>query len=330
MFDAYKPRVAGGAEEGPKMSNLKYVPYFRAKQNEVIAVRELAVRLAAHGKVLPVFEPVSLSSGKTLQASAKHFVDAGLAIGVVVNPRVGKLVNQPARTSAILSALTAANVHVVPVMIAHASLKDAVVKRFSALNASARMFLHVDVPQAAGTDAAIRADAPALHAFKSGACGAAYEQTFSGSTRFVIHDGFKSQARNADYPNTSFFSDAHSTYVADHWDGFGDFSIVGDRFSPSGGAALTVAIHMTETSGTGVRCNHFLSTTNLTTANPAGKFTEAMNALSAYVRAHPGRIDFSDGHANLMAHHRSSHFPGLGVAKREMMRHHLELMLGLI
>ena len=51
--------------------------------------------------------------------------------------------------------------------------------------------------------------------------------------------------RNRDYEPLEKFSDLHVTFEDEGMDGFGDFLIVGDDFSESGGPAYAIAIHLT-------------------------------------------------------------------------------------
>ncbi len=60
----------------------------------------------------------------------------------------------------------------------------------------------------------------------------------------MLRDGFE-RKRNRDYDPLEKFSDLHITFEDEGMDGFGDFLIVGDEFSESGGPAYAIAIHLT-------------------------------------------------------------------------------------
>src|SRR5262249_28580552 len=62
-----------------------------------------------------------------------------------------------------------------------------------------------------------------------------YQRRFQGFTRVLLRDGFNRQTRNRDYPRLESFSDLHITFRDEGMDGFGDFLIVGDEYSDSGG-----------------------------------------------------------------------------------------------
>ena len=70
--------------------------------------------------------------------------------------------------------------------------------------------------------------------------------------------------------------------------GFGDFLTVGDDYSESGGPAYAVAIHLTfidPTKDDAMFIYHFVSETQDTPADPAGKFAEALDLLMAKLKA---------------------------------------------
>ena len=64
--------------------------------------------------------------------------------------------------------------------------------------------------------------------------------------------------------------------------GFGDFLIVGDEYSESGGPAYTIAIHLTYIDfdqDEAMHVRHFLSDRQDTPKDPGGKFSEALTKL---------------------------------------------------
>src|SRR5699024_4351700 len=71
-----------------------------------------------------------------------------------------------------------------------------------------------------------------------------YRRHFNKCSRVLINDSFE-QKRNADYGPVDRFSDLHLTYGDRGLDGYGDFLIVGDSYSETGGPAYAVAIHLT-------------------------------------------------------------------------------------
>lgn len=306
----------------------KYFPYLRAKTFDLIAVERASGPLVANGKIMPILEPVRVATGPLLRRAAA-FGAAGLSVSLVMNPQVGELYGNPQATVQLLAGMRGAGATVVPVLIVHSQLHAPEVQAFRAhVQHGAAIYLHFDVPSPPVVTA-IRASAPTAHVFLDGATSSAHQTAFQN--RALLRDGFSAQVRNASYPAQSFFSDLHLTYATLNFVGFGDFATIGGRYVEGGGPAYAVVIHMTEDrQNQGVYCNHFLSSSNATTANPGGKFGQAVATLAAYSQAHPGRIDFSTSCQELLRHHANGHFPGLGDIKRLSIQHHLELMARLV
>lgn len=109
-------------------------------------------------------------------------------------------------------------------------------------------------------------------------------------------------------------------------DGFGDFLIVGDEYSESGGPAYAVAIHLTYLNEDEVMyIRHFVSDRNDTPTDPAGKFAEALSKLVARVEEDE-LIYKSEAYKQYKDFHDRGHFPGLGYVKKLSMQHHIETL----
>jgi hypothetical protein len=301
-----------------------YFPYLRAKQAELIAVERSRTVLATNGRILPVLEPVRVNTGP-LTKRARVFGAAGLSVSLVMNPQVGELYGNAPAITALLAGMRSAGATVVPALIVHNQLQLGEVQTFqTGIFQGLSIYVHVGVP-AAPVLAAIPKIAPAINLFHEGRTSAGHQNPFV--SRALLRDAFRSQVRNANYPAQSFFSDLHLTYAGNGYVGFGDFATLDSEFNEGGGPPYAIAIHMTEDfQAQGTYCNHFLSTSNATQANPGGKFGEAVAALDAHVRANPGKLDFSVACQELLRHHTNGHFPGLAENKRLSIQHHLELM----
>jgi len=272
---------------------IKYYPYLRAKTYDVTAVVTTASLLARNGRILPIFEPVSDPS-TTLIKHAASFGKAGLDIALVLNPQVGALIGSGAKTLKMLNDIQATGTNVIPALFVGAATPVGEVQSFQTQFPKAAIYVHFGVPTSNVT--ALLNAGQGTHVFMNGATSSAHQAVFAGKARVLLSDGFQAKIKNAAYPAQSFFCDLHLTHANLGFDGFGDFATVGYRFSASGGPAYAVAIHMTEDfQAQGIFCNHFLSTSNQTPTDPAGKFGEAVAALAAYCHQHPGKLQMS-GH----------------------------------
>ena len=107
-----------------------------------------------------------------------------------------------------------------------------------------------------------------------------------------MRDGFKKR-KNREYELLESFSDLHITYVDEGMQGFGDFLMVGDDYSETGGPAYAVAIHLTfidHDQDDVMRIFHFKSQRQDTPLDPAGKFAEALSEMMAHIGAPNSRV----------------------------------------
>ena len=155
-----------------------------------------------------------------------------------------------------------------------------------------------------------------------------YRRHFKDSHCILVKDGFKRQ-RNADYPEMAEFSDLHVTYEERNMQGFGDFLIVGDDYSEGGGPAYAVAIHMTfidKDNDDIMYTYHFVSDEKDTPANPAGKFSQALEKLIKRLKSGDSKLLETEAVAEYRRLHDKNHFPGLGYVKKLSMKHHIETL----
>jgi hypothetical protein len=160
-------------------------------------------------------------------------------------------------------------------------------------------------------------------------CGKLYTKHLAGTSKFsvLIHDGFR-KSKNADYPDNEPFSELHLIYKDEGFSGFGDFLMVGDDYSETGGPAYAVAIHITYFRKDKVLfIRHFKSDRTDSPVDPAGKFLEALEKLVEAVKAEETQIYKTKAIHEFIEFHNKGHFPGLGYVKKLSMQHHLELML---
>ena len=109
-------------------------------------------------------------------------------------------------------------------------------------------------------------------------------------------------------------------------DGFGDFLMVGDAFSETGGPAYAVAIHITfinPNEDDQMFIHHFVSDRTDTPTDPAGKFSEALEKLAAEVEQSDTLVTRTEAVEEFIELHHRGHFPGLGYVKKLSMRHHI-------
>ena len=267
-----------------------YHPYFRGKQFELGAIRE-TVALLAQSHFTPIIEPVR-EQLKVLRKTIDLMCESDVNAILVVNPQIGDHTTNQAGLNELLSTHYAGAANVAPGLLMTQGMGPQDAVDFSELYGERQVALiHSGTTDGANLALALNGIANiGDHIFMPANSGKLYIQHFQTKPgRTLVRDGFKLQVANRDYPATEFYSDLHVTYQLEGMDGgFGDFLTVGDHYREGGGPAYAVAIHITfidPSQDNGMYIHHFLSDSQNTPTNPAGKFAEAVAKLITAVDA---------------------------------------------
>ncbi|MBD8061019.1 sce7725 family protein [Oceanitalea stevensii] len=306
-----------------------YHPYFRGKQFELIAIRESAPLLATSGFV-PIIEPVRESlSGLERTLSALEM--AGGECILVVNPHHG----DHRKDSQYIAALVAerrnqGSSSILPGLLLRSNTppQDALAL-VSAHTEERAAIIHAGFTDARLIARALTGEMPvAKNIFVAEHTNMLYRRHFMDSPRILVRDGFE-RKRNADYDEVDNFSDLHITHNDLGMNGYGDFLTVGDHYSEGGGPAYAVAIHLSYIDSDhddAMFVYHFVSDTNDTPTDPAGKFGQALAKLITRLDSGNSMLLESTAIAEFRDLHSKGHFPGLGYVKKLSIKHHLETL----
>lgn len=306
-----------------------YYPYFRGKQFELITIRETADLMAGVGFV-PIIEPVKEALGG-LEKTLKAVCDArGRAI-VIVNPYHGDHQEDGASITKLLQAGYFGNNAISAGILLREDTSLAAAKVvFEAHKDHNPTFIHAGFTQKGLADY-LGAELPkSHHVFVDEHANMLYRKRYEGSTRVLLRDGFK-RRKNSEFAKVQLeeFSELHLTYRDVNMDGFGDFLTVGDGYSEGGGPAYAVAIHLTfidPDQDDVMFTYHFVSTTNDTPTDPAGKFAQALDKLIGKLDSGISKLFVSSAIKEFRDLHAKGHFPGLGYVKKLSMKHHIETL----
>lgn len=305
-----------------------YHPYFRGKQYELITIRESA-RLLQNSGFVPIIEPVKQSLG-ALQKTLTAVRDVGGKAVVIANPFHGDHSADGESISRLLAEECAdyRDISVGVLLKESTSLRD-IVDFCNAHEGHNIALIHAGFANAKDLAVSLGGRiADMTHLFFDGMSGKLYQKHFSDGTRVLLRDGFQ-RRRNRDHPDVEFFSDLHATFADEGMNGFGDFLIVGDDYSESGGPAYAVAIHLTfidEDKDDEMHVFHFKSDRQDTPTDPAGKFAEALQKLINQLEKPNNKINETQAIGEFRELHRRGHFPGLGYVKKLSMKHHIETL----
>ena len=307
-----------------------YYPFFRGKQFELLLLRDNAEFLALN-TIHPIIEPVKNDFSALIRAMTALFEKKDNCT-LVVNPQAGQ---EPVPTDIILSELIDKqfkeykNISLGYMMHAKADIGDLIslVKKYSNFSFSILHCGYSNGKQLA--DALDGFQNIKTHIFIEGSTGKLYQRHFkkNGIKRVLIRNGFKPQKKNSNYPPNEHFSDLHLTYPDEGMDGFGDYLIVGDDYSESGGPAYAVAIHLTYLNAENdMLIFHFISDQTDSPIYPGGKFLEALAKMIKELEKPNSLIFHSNACEEYKKLYHEKHFSGLGSVKKLSMQHHIEIM----
>ena len=297
-----------------------YFPYFRGRQYELLALKELAVNHLITDSVIPVIEPVKLIPA--LNNALLAFQASSLPLGLILNPNVGDLSDEPETIQQLITRLSD-NPKIIPSVLLNESTMEVVNE--------------MEKRGITGTDA--------LVVFNNIDYKPTYQSLFSTPPKYTLcpydryirrvvnqnsvlfENKFNKKSRNADYPEDEPFSNDHIDYEADQYIGFGDYSIIGDEYIESGFAPYAVAIHIVYfADDNSLRIKHFISDSNDDISDVAGKFYEAVTKLYRWYTYEHQERQLTTGLQALLSHYENKTYPGLPTLKKLSIMHHLELM----
>ncbi len=302
-----------------------YYPIIRGRQFELIALRELVEKGLLSDSIIPIIEPIKLSS--TLVKTIKVFVEKRRSLILINNPSVGNFDNEKLLKkneklyNTFIEILCQENIH--EAFYINEKTIDAINKykaRDKKIEDIYTICLNKDFISKYDENDYLKNTRGNL---------IPDERMFRRRISFnciMTSDKFNKQNRNTDYENIpdEFFSEDHRYFSEEGYIGFSDYSIIGNEYTESGFAPFAVAIHIVYfDEEKNLRIKHFVSDSNEDISNPAGKFAEAVEKLVAWNQSKGlktyGMMRFEEMYEKEI-------YPGLGTVKKLSLMHHLELM----
>ena len=297
-----------------------YFPYFRGRQYELLALKELALGRLISSSVIPVVEPVKLIPA--LNNSLAAFSKSELPISLILNPNVGDLAEEAETIDQLIDRFCTDQA-IIPSVLLNEST-EAVVSKLAQKGLANKDVLavldnrdYLDIYCALfGEDSPRFTLCPDERLIRRKV----------KKSKILFDDRFNKQNRNADYPEDEFFSDNHLDLESDNYVGFGDYSIVGREYIESGFAPYAVAIHIVYfADDSSLRIKQFVSDSNDDISDVAGKFYEAVTKLYNWY-VHGQEKQLTSGLQILLDHYKNQTYPGLPTLKKLSIIHHLELV----
>lgn len=298
-----------------------YLAYLRGRQYELIALRELVEKQVLSNKIIPVIEPVRLST--TLVKTIELYGQKNRLIAFITNPKVGNFVDEKNEednkklakdldislqsNNVISMYLLKANSDPVEFNVTSGRRVGTICVDSDSIAIYQKYFAHIAVDYNLMPDES------------------AYRRKIENN-RVLLADRFNKRPKNSDYKvnDDEPFSEDHLYYNLDGYIGFADYSIVGSEYSETGFAPYAVAIHIVYFSGdNSLRVRHFVSDSNDDTKDAPKKFQEALVKLIKWNEEM--KLDTVAMKEFQKLYDRQA-YPGLGTVKKLCIMHHLELI----
>lgn len=299
-----------------------YYPLLRGKQFELIALRELSESLNKQN-VTPVIEPVRKNL-KPLITTIETLFSRGITPVIIVNPSLGDFAKESFDIESLNNSSASGKFR--PCVKIRNSSDDAL-KLLKSFNQEAAAFIEHGVDKVLISEIA---GSPLVFVNKDKLVPGALALM---SNVVLYRNSFNKQARNADYDERSFYSTLHVEYQSiPQAVGFGDYTILSEEYSESGGPAYVVTIHLSYIDNEefdSMYIRHFSSYDDESPTNPGGKFKDALDKLISYVTDHEKIFVHSSGLEGLFSL-AGKPFPGLGQVKKLSLKHHIETISSFI
>ncbi|MDR1221489.1 MAG: sce7725 family protein [Tannerella sp.] len=310
-----------------------YYPYLRAKQFELLAVREFASLLENDDrKIFPIIEPVK-ETFSSLNKAIKILVEKKFPFALIINPQAGGIVGKTALIEDNIPEDIKGSDFFYPACIVHAATSCSAIQNHIAEKGYRNVMLILsnvgDIDNRDFINLYSNANIRIIVIEQENRT-LKRRLLNSGKSVVLLKDNFNTQKRNSDYLNQcdELFTEEHSFYEDDGYSGFSDYTTIGKDFSEGGRLPYAVAIHLTyKKNQEQVWIRHFVSDTNDDNSNIQGKFGEAAEKAIRFLDEQNMRYRACE---ELRRYYNTETYPGLGMIKKISIKNHLELMNDLL
>lgn len=300
-----------------------YYPFLRARQFELISLRELAIEGATQGYIIPILEPVK-STFNNLNLAYRVFEEKNQKVYFIVNPSVGELIGD---NNHYLDYLNGLNNEILLPAFHYQNNSKFITQSINNYGLNQCMLIckndirendeEFKILSQLEQISVINIEDPsrnrALHRFVQSL----------GKIYIRLDDLFEKQARNSDFLSIEEhrFSEEHIYYSQENFSGFSDYTVLSSEYSDGGSTPRAVVIHLTYLNQQNqIMIRHFTSETNDSIANIQGKFAEAAQKAVSYCRLNHLS---NSAIVELENYYDDQHYPGLGTVKKISIKNHL-------
>ncbi|AEV31305.1 hypothetical protein Oweho_0283 [Owenweeksia hongkongensis DSM 17368] len=300
-----------------------YYPLLRARQFELIALRELAMEGRTQDTVLPILEPVK-KSHNNFDLAYKVFRETNQRVFVIANPTVGEMNGDHSYYADYISSLDQSVFMPAFHFRNNSTYISDLIDKYAFNNCL--LLCQNDVSSDdSGLEQLLSMDAVTSVVVEDPGRNRSLDRFIRrfGKAYIRLDDLFEKQARNKDFLEIENhrFSEEHLYFDEENFDGFSDFTILPSEYAEGGSTPRAVVIHLTYLNEKDqIWIRHFTSDTNDSIANIQGKFAEAAEKAVSYCRSHGLN---NSAIKELEEFYDEQHYPGLGTVKKLSIKNHL-------
>lgn len=304
-----------------------YYPYLRAKQYEMLALRDFIQYNPYNCDIMPILEPVK-KTFNSLRLLLVAYKRQNRKVGIIINPEVGDLVGKKENIETELDEYKDCY-H--PVFIVNNNNISKIAAYLSEGHYQGVILLISHSLTNTGNNLEELATSPYVTTIIIKDPQRSIKRSLRKLSKkiVVLYDFFTKQEKNADYLDVGeeFYTEEYWYYREEHFDGISDYTVLPSMYIEGGRLPYAVAIHLTYVKEDKVNIKHFVSDSNDDTSNIQGKFAEA--AKKAIEFCQTNNIT-SHGIDQLKNSYKGGNYPGLGSLKKISILHHLELVSGIL
>ena len=309
-----------------------YFPFFRGKQFELLAIRELSAFVSSD-YVFPIIEPVKRSTN-ALKVALDSLVQHNVKFVTIINPTCGEFVKNSQDIVDFLNTNYSGYKDCYRGVIISNKSSFTDIENLIEDTTYQYFFIYTGVPVDIQDIIDKLSNVPQVigHVFDTDNFPNVHCRKIKRRHPkycVCLKDCFN-KCKNADYPEIELFSEQHLDYANEACCGFSDYLIAGKEYSETGGPAFAITLHLTffDRSNEDIMyIYHFVSDSTETSKDPAGKFLESLNKMIYAIDNPKIGTEFNSLACEEFRRLNSEqHYPGLGYLKKLSMLHHVQII----
>lgn len=301
-----------------------YYPLLRARQFELIALRELAIEQATQETITPILEPVN-ETLNNLNIAHKVFLENKQQAYLILNTEFGSSAGD---SNYYIDYINSIPTGVTYLPAFHYRDNAEFISDAITQNGYANCLLicqnDIDSESEKFTDLVALSGITKI-AVNDPQRNRPLNRLIRNSGKYYIRldDLFEKQPRNSYYLDVPahLFSEEHKYFSGEGFSGFSDYTVLPSEYIEGGSTPRAVVIHLTYLHNNNqMWIRHFTSETNGTISNVQGKFAEAAEKAVSFCRE---ESITNSAIRELENYYDNQHYPGLGTIKKVSIKNHL-------